>query len=231
MLSTVTSLAWQVQAPIHKGENLNLSSAGYAWLQELSEMRGRVLFNGGRRPGFQLADGTFVDPDPLDTHAYHLLVRSSASLVGCTRVVPLISAPTCITESFLGGEKFTRLLLTLGTTREQTAEGSRWMVVPDYRGSRIGLSLVAGGIAICRYLGMKTVIVMAGTRDGQDRLLMHLGFQSVPGIALHNAPMFDDHIRLLYLDLLEKPKPLIAGLLDKMTDLIGCQFSDRLISC
>ncbi|HEY9834607.1 MAG TPA: GNAT family N-acyltransferase [Stenomitos sp.] len=231
MISILTSLTWQLKAPIHKRENINLSSVGYAWLQELSEMRGRVLFDGGRRPGFQLADGTFADLDPLDTHAYHLLVRSSVSLVGCTRVAPLINAPTCITESFLGCEEFTRLLLTLGSTRAETAEGSRWMVVPDYRGNRMGLSLVAGGIAICRCLGMKTVIVMAGTRDGQDRLLMHLGFHPVPGIALHNAPMFDDHIRLLYLDLSEKPKPLITVLLDKMTNLIECQFSDRLISC
>lgn len=231
MISTATSLAWQLQAPIHKGENINLSLVGYAWVQELSEMRGRVLFDEGRRPGFQLADGTFADPDPLDTHAYHLLVHSSASLVGCTRVVPLINTPTCITESFLGDEEFDRLLLVLGSTRAQTAEGSRWMVVPEHRGSRLGLSLVAGGIAICRCLGMKTVIVMAGTRDGQDRLLMHLGFHPVPGIALHNAPMFDDHIRLLYLDLLQTPKPLIAVLLDKMTQLIRGQFSDRLISC
>ena len=141
--------------------------------------------------------------------------------------MPLINAPTCITESFLGDEEFNRLLLDLGSTRAQTAEGSRWMVVPEHRGSRLALSLVAGAIAICRCLGMKTLIVMAGTRDGQDRLLIHAGFQAVPGLALRDAPMYDDQLRILYLDVFQEPNLLIAGLLKKMTNLVEGQFCDR----
>lgn len=68
------------------------------WLVELRECRARIAWNSGRRPDFRQTDGTFVDPDPHDLRAYHLMVRTDAGeLIACCRYAPLeaaVSNPT-----------------------------------------------------------------------------------------------------------------------------------------
>lgn len=220
MSEALLPLTWQLHLPPGEGIDARLSSSGYAWLAELTEMRGRVLYDGGRRPAFRLADGSFADPDPLDAYAYHLLARPSACLVGCCRVVPLASAQPCGTESLLGRERFNRLLLEIGATRAHTGEASRWIVVPEHRGPRVGLRLVAGMWAIFRWLGLQTVIAMVGTRDGQNRALMRIGGRPVPGLAPLPSHKFDDEILVLSFDV-SRPAKSFAVLIDEMAAPLG----------
>jgi hypothetical protein len=55
-------ITWELKTP--QSEN------PIDWLEEISELRGRVLYEDGRRPAFRLANGHFADPDSLDLHAY-----------------------------------------------------------------------------------------------------------------------------------------------------------------
>jgi GNAT acetyltransferase-like protein len=174
---------------------------------ELSKMRGRVLHAGGRRPQFRQADGSFLDLDPLDRCAFHLLVRCSADLIGCIRVIPLTSAQPCGTESLLGRRRVDHLLVDLGTTRDRAGEVGRWMVAPEYSPFRMGLRLIAGIGALSKKLGIETLIATVGTRDGQVKTLMRAGGRPVPGLAPIYSQKYDDDLVVLTFDLFHPAKP------------------------
>ena len=124
MLNDATSLTWQLYPPP------GVATPTPAWLVELSEMRGRVLYAEGRRPAFRLANGRFADPDPLDVYAYHLVAYAATGAVGCIRLVPLADLPECFSEHLVGHQAFAQALDALQMTRPQAVEGGRWMVVP-----------------------------------------------------------------------------------------------------
>src|SRR5687768_4251383 len=94
-------------------------------LDEISELRGRVLYDNGRRPDFRLPSGHFADPDPLDPHAYHIIARNDGNPVGCVRNVPVTEGVTCITERLLGERRFAEMLSAFGVKREAAVECSR----------------------------------------------------------------------------------------------------------
>src|SRR5215831_517640 len=73
------------------------------WLDEVREMRGRVFYDDGHRPFFRMNDGSFGDPDPVDVHAYHIVVRSQGRAVGCARIVPPESILSGFIASVIGG--------------------------------------------------------------------------------------------------------------------------------
>ena len=79
---------WELHTPA------GLTAPG--WLEEISELRGRVLYESGRRPGFRRTDGRFADPDPRDMHAYHILARLEAQdlphVLAVKRTEPLWTA-------------------------------------------------------------------------------------------------------------------------------------------
>jgi N-acyl-L-homoserine lactone synthetase len=224
MNSVTTSLNWQWQAPLQQRYNYTFTED--SWLQELSEMRGEVLFDNGRRPLFKQSNGKFADPDVLDTYAYHLLAKSDDRIVGCVRVIPLISSPTSITESLLGRSALEHVLQEIGSHYSHTVEASRWMVHPDFRGSRVSLGLAAGMMAIADHLNFKTMIAMAGTHDGQDRYLMHMGLLPLPGIPLVKAPEFDDELRIVHYDVSQPPNSLVRRWYSKMESLLKTQLSE-----
>jgi hypothetical protein len=198
MREVPSTLTWQLEVPFQESPDAPVSSGAAPWLSELWEMRGRVLFDGGRRAAFQLGDGNFADPDPLDAYAYHALAQAPTGLVGCIRYLPLADAPTCGTELVLGRERFEKLLCELGTTRERTGEIGRWMVVPEHRGrNRLSFRLVAAAWAVGRRLGHHFGIATVGTRDGQDLALIRVGGRPAPGIEPTPAPIFDDAVSVV----------------------------------
>jgi hypothetical protein len=174
------------------------------WLDEVSEMRGRVLYDGGRRPSFRLPDGRFADPDRLDRHAHHLLARVDGRLVGCVRVVP-VNGACGLTEQLLGANHFATALRVLGVERSRTIEGGRWMVDPTCRASRLAALLAAGGVAVARALGFEVLLCPVGTRGRQDRLLARLGLQPVPELPLVQVPQLDDELRVMYVHAVRPP--------------------------
>jgi Acetyltransferase (GNAT) domain len=187
------------------------------WLIELAEMRGRVLYAGGRRPTFRLPDGRFADCDTLDAYAYHLMARAPSGPVGCIRLVPLADAPGCVTEELIGCQRFGEVLTELNVRRNQVAECGRWIVVPEYRRTTLMLGIrLAGGIAaVGRQLGHKLLIGPLGTRDGQADLLMRLGMHPLPNVAPLPIPIYEDEIQISYIDPY-CPGPTLAVLITQM---------------
>ena len=103
------------------------ADTGGHWLREVHEMRGRVMYNErGRNAAFLSADGTYVDADPFDVQAHHVLLRSSQRIVACARVSRLDRRTPGYVSTMLGQEKFDEVLRDLEIPFEQSCEASRW---------------------------------------------------------------------------------------------------------
>ena len=194
-----------------------------AWLAEVREMRGRVLYDRGRRPSFLKANGNFEDVDEFDLNAYHVIALSKGRPVGCARLVPLASIQSGVVSSAIGEELITTLLHELGTTRERVCEASRWVVVPEFRGE-LGSRMVAASWAVARWLSMEIAFVMAGTRQKQDLALARMGARPVTAVPLLGSEVFDDELRLLYFDV-SHPAESMRKRMDEEAaalDLAGC---------
>lgn len=184
-------------------------------LNEISELRGRVLYDNGRRPAFRLSTGRFSDSDPLDPHAFHIVARNDGNSVGCVRNVPITEGITCLTERLLGKTGFAKMFASLGIERKRAVESSRWMLDPNFRTSGIGAFLAAGAVAVARNFGFELLFCSVGTRDKQDRLLSRLGLRRVPEIPLISVPEFNDELCLMFIQP-HRPPPHLEKLMDEM---------------
>jgi hypothetical protein len=122
-------------------------------------------------------------------------------------VVPLRDVDCSSVSSIVGEKRFEGLLRDLGTTREQTCECSRWIVVPEHRGE-LGRQIVAAAWAVCRRLSAKFAFVLAGTHQKQDLALIRMGARAVPVLPLFPSKAFDDDLRLLYFDVIHPPSAM-----------------------
>jgi hypothetical protein len=184
-------------------------------LNNISEFRGRVLYANGRRPAFRLPTGRFDDPDPLDRYAYHIVAQNDNHCIGCVRNVPLISGENCLTERLLGKTKLAEMLSTFGIQRKDAVESSRWILDPNFRASRTGVWLAAGGVTVARTFGFKLLFCSVGTRDKQNLILERLGLRRVPDLPLMPAPELNDELCVMYIEP-HRPSPRMAGLMDEM---------------
>jgi Acetyltransferase (GNAT) domain len=218
-MSAEFSFATELQLPVASRTLWGVGSESVGWLQELREMRGRVLYDGGRRTKFLRADGSYCDDDPLDSVSYHVILRSCARIVGCARVTPLVDGVCGVVESTLGTKRFHDLIAQIGEDRNFISEASRWMVTPELRGRGLGFHLVAASWAVGRWLGTRTGFVAAGTHDDQDRMLIKMGAQSVdvPIISSHE---FDDDLRVLHFDV-QHPSESMVRWVDHITTALG----------
>lgn len=195
MTNVATPIFWKLYPPP------TVTAVAPDWLDELSELRGRLLYAEGRRPAFRLADGKFADQDALDRNAYHLLAYAATGLVGCIRLVPLAAVARCVTETLVGSQPFQHALLALNVARHQAAECGRWMVAPEYRrNSMLAMRLAAGIIALGRQLNYKILVGPTGTRDGQANLLIRIGMQPLPTLAPLVVPLYSDEFQFIYID-------------------------------
>jgi hypothetical protein len=213
---TGPALAWDVHsppAPVADGE------AG--WLQAVEAFRGRVLYDGGRRPRFRDADGSFADPDPADGDAYHVVASAGDDIVGCFRVIPLARSSSGLCERLLGTDELEGVLDRLGVEREEAAEGGGWAVDPAYRKHGLGIRLWAMGVALSERLGMDVVLGAAGTRYGQFRLLARTGVRPVPGLDGYEVPEYADELQLVFY---EPPAatPRFRALVDEAAERLPC---------
>ena len=199
-------ISWE----LHKPDAASLSR-----LDEISELRGRVLYDNGRRPAFRLPSGRFADSDPLDRHAYHIIARNDGNSVGCVRNVPGTEDVTFITERLLGERRFAEMLAAFGVERKAAVECSRWMVDPEFRSLRIGVLLAAGAVTAAQAFGFKLLFCSVGTRDRQDRVLSRLGLRHVPELPLIPVPEFDDELCVMYIQP-HRPTPGFAELMAEM---------------
>jgi hypothetical protein len=188
-------------------------------------LRGRVLFDSGKRPAFRTPDGAFLDPDPIDVHAFHILTYDGAKLVGCVRLYHLDpDGPACITEEILGEKPFSQMLQTLDAQRSEIVEIGRWIVDPEYRVTNrdLGLSiqLAAASGALANALGKASgklrgfVICAAGTKDRQDMMLTRFGMAPVSGIDPVYWEDYKDEVRILCCSQTQRLTPLFMGFID-----------------
>jgi hypothetical protein len=182
-----------------RGWGLN-SYAISGWLAEAREMRGRVLYDDGRRPFFRMNDGSFGDPDPVDVEAYHVIARSEGHIVGYARIVPPTSLSTGFIASTIGKCRFEAILHELSTDRERICEASRWAVVPECRGS-LGSQIVVASWIAARRPSYDKALVLACTCRKQDAALIRMGAHAVSSLPLFASECSDEQLRLLYFDL------------------------------
>jgi hypothetical protein len=224
MIQDPTSqVTWQWRRPAAAASSLPGGETS-PWLAELSEMRGRVLYAGGRRPAFRSGDGRCVDRDRFDPVAHHLLVRVRGALAGCLRIVPFTSATTS-TETLLGPAGLRDIIGPLGLGREDCGEASRWIVAPEHRGYATGIRLVAGTFALARRLRLRVVVATVGTRDGQRTALERAGGLCVPGFEAIPSARFDDELCVMAFDT-DRPNRAIQRLVQDMASRLEPDHSD-----
>jgi predicted GNAT family N-acyltransferase len=185
-MSTPAPLFWRLVSPDHL--------AGV--LPAISELRGSVLWAGGRRPSFRRRDGGFFDTDSIDYHAWHVLGFAGERLAACGRLIPVSERCPGLVEQYIGTPRLAALSAEFGVPRHRIAEAGRWIVAPEHRSRGVSRSVIAGIWATARALGFDVVLGLAGTRDGQAQMLVRFGGSPVPDIALA-APDLDDELILL----------------------------------
>lgn len=168
------------------------------WLDEVETFRARMFYDKGRRPCFRADDGQFVDPDPADLQAYHVIASSDDGLVGCFRVMPLQDGTSGLCERLLGTAGLEDVLARLGVDRAKASEGGGWVVDPSYRRQGLGVRILATGVAVAERLGLKIMLGAVGVRYGQYCLAARLGWRPVPGIDPLPAPEFADEVCLVF---------------------------------
>jgi hypothetical protein len=221
-----SALDWRLRAPVAEPRDLERHKVP-AWLKEVRELRGFVLYDNGGRPQFKGKNGDFSDDDPIDLHSYHILVYHGSTLVGCSRVYHLASGPPCLAEAISGEQPFSNMLSTLGVERVNAVEIGRWIMHPAYRaGGRPAVLLAAGAAAVAIRLGNGSVaqrgvvVCSAGTRDRQDLMLRRIGLVNAP----HSEPVeyepYRDRLQVLYCLNTEKLDRRFSLLIDQMAETL-----------
>jgi hypothetical protein len=225
-------LSWKLHAPLQR-VNIQAGEPLPNWVAEVRTLRAAILFDNGRRPHFKTSDGSYIDADPIDLHAWHILAYSGNRLAGCVRVYPLSSGgPPCLTELLLGEKEFSQALYTLGRNHDNAIEVGRWVVDPALRAQGnlapgIGIQLAAASGALAFALVKQAenadgvAIFSAGSRNRQYLTLSRLGLKPVPGVEAVDSNEYDDVIRVMYCSRTDDLQPRFLRLMDVMKEAIG----------
>jgi hypothetical protein len=191
-------------------------------LAEISEFRGRVLYADGRRPHFQSTFGKYSDDDPQDLESLHVTVRNQGALVACLRLTPTLHSRTFIGRS-VGANHLNAVLRNMHLAGNDCVEAGRWIVLPSARGTNLGRTLLLSCWAVGRWLNKRCLFGLAGTRDGQAKMICRTGGQTVPGMDVRLVQDLDDVVSLVYFDL-DRPPQFVAAQLPSVQRLL--QLSD-----
>ncbi|MEV4378187.1 GNAT family N-acetyltransferase [Streptosporangium sp. NPDC049644] len=168
------------------------------WLAEIRRFRAEVFYDRGRRPGFQVGDAEFDDPQDLDLDAFHLTayVPDREELAACVRLAPPGAAARFQVREHLGEQAYIRLLAEIGADPASLFEAGRLVVAPWTRGRGLGARMVAAVMAAGQALGASIMVCTSGTDDGQDMLFGRLGWRPCPGGERYSAH-YRDTVRVL----------------------------------
>jgi hypothetical protein len=225
-----SSLSWRLEPPPRWTPDFENDHATPDWLAEVRALRGKALFDRGRRPAFQTQEGVFLDPDPIDFYAFHILTCDGEKLVGCVRVYHFDgSGPACIVEKILGGTKYRQLF---GQASE-IVEIGRWVVDPEYgttnRDFGLCIQLAAASGALAKAIGEASgtrrgyAICAAGTKDRQDAVLTRMGMAPVPGLEPISRHEYNDDVRILCCSQTQSLNARFANLIGQMAKKIGVE--------
>jgi predicted GNAT family N-acyltransferase len=219
--STVPS--WMIRSPLEQVAHES-DGAVSNWMSDVRSFRGSVLFDNGRRPHFQTKGDTFLDDDPADAYAHHILTYHGERLVGCVRVYcPAVDTPPCVTETLLGEHAFVLMLEKLGLQRSSVVEIGRWMVDPDHRSSGwLAAQLAAGSAALANALKYVSetprdiVLCSVGTIDRQDAMLGRIGLTELRGVNQVYRSNYADIVRVFSCSTIESLSPRFQRLIMEM---------------
>lgn len=186
---------------------------------QIAELRGRILFEAGRRPSFRTPDGRYDDPDPLDCHAFLIGVRNGGELIGCIRTNPTSMSPPSSMASVLGAERLDHVLQSLSVEPSECWDGGRWAVDPAQRRATVGGELACAAMAVARYLGARRLVGVAGLRGRQAERLISLGARYVAACPTVEARAWDDELRVVVFDL-DRIHPDVRAAVDATTRLL-----------
>jgi hypothetical protein len=224
-------LLWEVRPPLENA--IRDCGKTPVWLEEVRSLRAAVLYGDGRRPAFRTDDGHYVDPDPIDPRAYHVLAYHEGTLAGCVRIYPLTeSGPPCLTETLLGEKRFSEMLLALGGSPDETFEIGRWVANPLLRTSSnlapsLGMQLAAAAGAVALRLvengRLRNGLALSsvGTRDGQDAILARFGLTAVAGMQPVQCNHYDDSLRVMYCASTQMLRSRFLAAMNAMANVIG----------
>lgn len=167
-------------------------------LRRMRLLRGRVLFDGGRRPAFREPDDQVQD-----LGAWHFTARRTRDGVhgpplGYVRLLTPATASRFQSREFLGDADYEQVLRTGGLTADSVFEHSRLVVEHRARKLGLGLHLNALAVAAAHELGAAAMIGTSGTADGQDRFHGRFGFHPVAGTRRYVEKYTEDVVILLH---------------------------------
>jgi hypothetical protein len=225
-----SSLSWRLKPPPRWTPDFENDQATPDWLAEVRALRGKALFDRGRRPAFQTQEGVFLDPDPIDFYAFHILACDGEKLVGCVRVYRFDrDGPACIVEKILGGTKYRQLF---GQASE-IVEIGRWVIDPEYgatnRDFGLCIQLAAASGALAKAIGEASgtrrgyAICAAGTKDRQDAVLTRMGMAPVPGLEPIRRREYNDDVRILCCSQTQRLNARFVNQIEQMAKKIGVE--------
>lgn len=188
-------------------------------LAEVRAFRAGVLWSGGLRPRFRDAAGRFVDDDPADPFAHHVVARVDGAIVAAMRVVPLAATDQGFCERMFGTEELEAAIGRVGATRAETWEGSGWAVEPSRRGAAMGLRVLAAASAVARALGLELAVGASGRRYGQLYRILSAGYRRAEGATPVEVEELADEV-LLVLGRVAELRPRFRELVDGADDLL-----------
>ncbi|MFJ2753556.1 ThiF family adenylyltransferase [Streptomyces sp. NPDC087297] len=195
-IHTTAGVPWHVSA-----FRVEAGGSGEAELVgRVRELRARILFDRGRRPDFQTADGGYADDQEMDFGAWHFVGRREAGgpPLGYVRLSTPETGALFQTRAYLGADLYDDVLRENGLGAAETFEHSRLVVEHQARKLGLGIHLNAFAMGAARFLGAKAMIGTSGTADGQDRFHERFGFRPVPGTRRYVEHYTEDVVIMLY---------------------------------
>lgn len=214
---TLPGIPWYVSA--------FLGGRGQDAVAYVRECRARILYDNGRRPAFQDAEGAHVDEQELDHGAWHFVARRTPDgpPLGYVRLATPAHGELFQTRAYLGPDGFAELLRADGLRPDAVFEHSRLVVEHRARKLGLGVHLNAVAIAAARALGAAAMVGTSGTKDGQDGFHERFGFGAVPGTRRYVPHYTEDVVVMLhrtadgagaYADLVDRLVPELVSMTD-----------------
>ena len=221
--SIIDSINFRIVKPVipSVSDHREITKESISMINTIGQFRGQVIYENGLRPSFRLADGSYADYCAFDRITYHILADFDKQLVGCVRLYLLSTGKPSYCEKFIGRHGVEKIASDLEVSYHELSEVSRWVVQPELRGKNLGKFLMAGMAFLASKLKQKIVLAMSGTRREQDQSLIRMGFQPVPDIPLYPESTVLDDLRLVYLDLRNLEKTLLASKITKISCLLN----------
>ncbi|GAA2870114.1 hypothetical protein GCM10010517_30250 [Streptosporangium fragile] len=166
-----------------------------AWLTEIHEFRGKVMYDNGRRPYFCDDVGRYVDADEVDFGSWHMTAHlwSEDRISACVRLVPPELTTLFHTRRHLGAERYDEVLRMAGAVGGPVLEVSRLVVSRRVRGDELADKVMAAVVAVGRAMGAGLLIAQAATESGWHG---RLGWVDHPETDRY-VPLYSDTVRVV----------------------------------